>query len=258
MYYFTLGFIISFVATFLLINSYEKFTVIAYNETIQYTNSNNDASGRARIQDTVALDNEIKYRYKNAFYYEYGNREYLDKLKTIFNISENGTLNTDDWKIYDISPNTPSNILMAYNNCVNELKTRINTSDALTLPDNVKIPIQIVHDVLLRYGISKKHPSSSVYSFDIEMILYRQSKYQGKHIGTRVIYDNDKNILNVLGIGIIGVVSEDNIGLFPVVANNPFEIDQLSADLTEYPIIIPTEDYTLTTDKTNTSFWKVT
>uniref|UniRef100_A0A6C0KSX8 Uncharacterized protein n=1 Tax=viral metagenome TaxID=1070528 RepID=A0A6C0KSX8_9ZZZZ len=277
--YFFIGIFISFVATFLILNftgaGRETFSVVGYNDTITYVNVNDDATGRAHIQDSIMINDDVKY--KKAFYYEYDNKTYEKKLKQIFIKDNNPCFNENDWYTYGNTPaNAPGNtgdaallekqpdILLAYDNCINEFKNELNNTTDMTgtaimlLPDKNKVPIQVVHDVLLRYRKNKKPQLKHTYSFDIELILYRQSKYQGKHIGTRVIYDNDKNSLNVANIAILGVVSEDSIGMFPVVANNPFDIQQLTTDSTTYPQIIPSADYSLVSDKTGSSFWKAT
>ena len=67
--------------------------------------------------------------------------------------------------------------------------------------------------------------------FDIEMLLYRESKLQGKHIKFFII-SNNVNI-NVIIAKIIGVVNEDNISFYPVLANDNYN------DKNEFDIFIP-------------------
>lgn len=273
---FLLTVIISFVATFSFIyyyknnndnvNAADKFFAYPSNADFKQINSNSDATGRAPMQDSVSMSTHVKYR--NAYYYEYDNGEYLDGLNSIFNVGAY-TYNPSEWNTYklgasgsvDLDPATthvPPDVLIAYDNCINTFTQLLNRdhNNALLLPDTNFIPIQVVHDVLRTYGMHKT--IKNYYLFDIEAILYRQSKYQGKHIGMRVTYNNDTNTLNVIQIGIIGVVAEDKIGMFPVVAQNPFDIDQLSATLTTYPEIIPAGDYSIVSNKTNSKFWEVT
>lgn len=221
------------------------------NADIPLVNSNDDATGRAP-QDSLYINNQVKY--KNAFYYEYDNEEYLKRLKVILNIRH--IFDEGEWYHYNVTVNTPNDILMAYNKCIDIISKRLNDNNTLLLPDQNKVPIQIVHDVLLKYY--RNHDNPKLFAFDIQLVLYRQSKYQGKHIELRVVYDKRYESLFVTDVKLLGVVSEDQIGMFPVVATNPFDIDQLSTKDTKYPEIIPAEDYSIINDKTGTGYWQVT
>ena len=74
-----------------------------------------------------------------------------------------------------------------------------------------KIKIQVVHDVMLRYRINSD--DSNYIMYDIDMILYRSGKFQGKHVKLVVITDG--NAINIILAKIIGVISEDRIVLHP-------------------------------------------
>jgi hypothetical protein len=64
---------------------------------------------------------------------------------------------------------------------------------------------------MLRYRNNADYPE--YYMFDIDLILFRVRKFQGKHVKAVVITNG--NLINVILIKIIGVISEDNIVLFP-------------------------------------------
>ena len=74
----------------------------------------------------------------------------------------------------------------------------------------------------------------------------------------RIVYNTKHNSLFVTDLKLLGVVSEDQIGMFPVFATNPFQIDQLSTKDSKYPEIIPAEDYSIINDKNGSGYWKVT
>ena len=90
--------------------------------------------------------------------------------------------------------------------------------------------IQIVHDLMKRYKANKD--DKNYYLFEIEMILYREGKLQGKHIKF-IAVSNGINI-NIIDIRIVGVISEDNIALYPYVASDATNNDN-------YDIFVPEE-----------------
>lgn len=221
------------------------------NEDIPLANSTNNAIGRAP-QNSVFIDHKVKYT--NAFYYEYDNEEYLKKLRVIFNIRH--IFNEGEWYHYNVTDSTPDDILLSYDKCINILGKRLNNSNTLLLPDEKKVRIQIVHDVLLKYYRNQDSPN--LLAFDIQLVLYRQAKYQGKHIEMRVVYDKKYDSLFATDLKILGVVSEDQIGFFPVVATDPYATEMLSTKDSDYPEIIPAEDYSIINDKTGSGYWQVT
>jgi hypothetical protein len=77
--------------------------------------------------------------------------------------------------------------------------------------ESIKNNIQIVHDIMNNYRQHSEYPE--YYMFDIDMILYRAGKFQGKHI--KAIAITNGVVINIILIKIIGVISEDNIVLFP-------------------------------------------
>lgn len=124
---------------------------------------------------------------------------------------------------YDVSD---AEVRSAYAACVSYVSKRLNASDALALPGSVSkhVPIQIVHDILRSY---KVHLSSrSMYLIEIEALLYRENKYHAKHVNVTCVAKKQNLsdwIINVVAVRIVGVVPEDQIALFPVVASNPLE-----------------------------------
>jgi hypothetical protein len=78
--------------------------------------------------------------------------------------------------------------------------------------------------------------------FDIDMILYRSGKFQGKHIKL-VAITNGINI-NIILVKIIGVVSEDNIVIYPYTSYDKLNI-------TDYQQFIPLKYGTVENDTKN-------
>ena len=116
--------------------------------------------------------------------------------------------------------NKPDILLSYYNKIYNYIYDTINNSKILNLPndDNPATKIQIVHDILKRYKQNTDNPS--YYLFEIELLLYREGKLQGKHFKFIVLSNNIS--INVIVIKLVGVVSEDNIGMHPVLANDDY------------------------------------
>jgi len=81
-----------------------------------------------------------------------------------------------------------------------------------------------------RYNID----NNNFYIFDIEMILYRPGKLQGKHI--KLVATTNGDTVNIIVIKIIGVISEDNIVLYPYTGT-----DILNKKNMEFDIFTPTE-----------------
>ena len=77
--------------------------------------------------------------------------------------------------------------------------------------EDKKQKIQVVHDIMLRYRTHNTYPS--YYMFDIDMILYRAGKFQGKHI--KLVAITNGTTVNIILAKIVGVVSEDNIVIYP-------------------------------------------
>jgi len=63
----------------------------------------------------------------------------------------------------------------------------------------------------------------------MQLILYRQAKYNGKHIDVTCTAKKKDNmwIIHVVAVRILGIVAEEDIGLYPVIPSNPFSIEQL-------------------------------
>ena len=221
-------------------DSVDKFT--NYNNDFKYKPSNTRILyrnvgelpwNRHSINSSIPFDIKVKKEAENAYYYEFDNTTYNEKLKEIFKsnceeliIAVDGT-NWSKWKNRKIVEDKKEidKLLKYYNIIFDDIYKKLNTSNAMNLPGNQNNrKIQIVHDLVNRYRINlddQKH-----YMFDIEMIFYREGKLQGKHVKFVAITDGSN--VNIILSKIIGVVNEDNIVLYPYVGSdnmNNFDFD---------------------------------
>jgi hypothetical protein len=193
------------------------------NTRIQYTNVGDLPWNRHSISSSIPYDVKVKAEVENAYYYEYDNKSYNEKLKAAFKSNCQELIIATDGSRWSKWLN-PKNIkdddeinkvVDYYNKIFKFIALTLNASKELELPSyDDKKEIQIVHDILLR--VRYNLDDLSYYMFNIDMILYRESKLQGKHVKF-VAVTNGVNV-NIILARIIGVVSEDNIALHPYTA----------------------------------------
>lgn len=211
--------------------------IIAYNDDLLYTNTGNKPWEHHPVQTSIPNDTKVKF--KNAYYYEFDNITYLQNLKIALivpcKLLADAVL-TSNWS-NDIDPGSTANnkitreATVGYTKCLQYIDNKINNAKSMILPSDVKLQvrakIQLVHDIFKLFKVHKT--SNSMYLINIELILYRQSKYNGKHIEVTCTAkkNNTKWIIHVVAVRILGVVSEENIGLFPVIPVDPLSVAQL-------------------------------
>ena len=230
------------------INYENKIKYKPYNIRLMYENTGEYPWNRHTINSSIPYDVNIKKEAVNVYYYEFDNKTYNNKLKNIFKsnceeliIAVEGS----EWNNW-INPKTLSdsdkkNKLKQYYDKIFDFVIKRLNSPIMDLPGEYnKQKIQIVHDIMLRYRTHKSY--SSYYMFDIDMILYRSGKFQGKHIKL-VAITNGINI-NIILVKIIGVVSEDNIVIYPYTSYDKLNI-------TDYQQFIPLKYGTVENDTKN-------
>jgi len=193
---------------------------IASNTRIQYENEGVLQWNRHVINSSIPYDVKVKKEAVNVYYYEFDNKTYNEKLKEIFKsnceeliIAVDGNI-WNDWVIPKTinDKNTIKNLITKYNKIYKFVYDKINNSSIMDLPgEDVNQKIQIVHDIMIRYKTHSQYDEN--YMFDIDVILYRAGKFQGKHVKIIAIINGDD--INILLLRIIGVVSEDKIVLHP-------------------------------------------
>jgi hypothetical protein len=178
-------------------NCFEYFSVLPYNSNNNNINKSDSLKDRHPI-DSVNIDINTP---ENTYYYEFSNEKYLELLINMFNPSTPEKyiiLKNNEW-LHEID----SNITGIYNKAYQFISNKI----AENTPD-----IQIVHDFLIQY---KKNEKTQEYLLDIDMILYRNYKLNGKHINFVVYVNHTRE--RVIDITIKGIVGEDKIGFHPIV-----------------------------------------
>jgi len=232
------------------INYENKFKYKPYNIRLMYENTGEYPWNRHTINSSIPYDVNIKKEAVNVYYYEFDNATFNRKLKQVFKSNcEELIIATEgsEWNNW-INPKTlkdtnEENKLKSYYDKIYNFAIKRLNSKIMNLPgEDEKQKIQIVHDIMLRYRTHKLYPS--YYMFDIEMILYRAGKFQGKHIKL-VVITNGKTI-NVILANIIGVVSEDNIVIYPYTSYDKLNI-------TDYHQFIPLKYGTVENDTKNSS-----
>ena len=232
------------------INYENKFKYKPYNIRLMYENTGEYPWNRHTINSSIPYDVNIKKEAVNVYYYEFDNKTFNNKLKKVFKsnceeliIAVEGS----EWNNW-INPKTlkdtnEKNKLKSYYDKIFEFAIKRLNSDIMNLPgEDKKRKIQIVHDIMLRYRKHKLYPL--YYMFDIDMILYRAGKFQGKHI--KLVAITNGSTINVILANIIGVVSEDNIVIYPYTS-----YDKLNT--TDYQQFIPLKYGTVENDTKNSS-----
>ena len=232
------------------INYENKFKYKPYNIRLMYENTGEYPWNRHTINSSIPYDVNIKKEAVNVYYYEFDNNTFNSKLKEVFKsnceeliIAVEGS----EWNNW-INPKTlkdtnEKNILKSYYDKIFEFAIKRLNSPIMNLPgEDKKQKIQIFHDIMLRYRKHKLYPS--YYMFDIDMILYRSGKFQGKHI--KLVAITNGTIINVILANIVGVVSEDNIVIYPYTSYDKLNI-------TDYHQFIPLKYGTVENDTKNSS-----
>lgn len=244
----------------MVLNRTEPF-VVASNDDIPQVNEgsepwkHHEINSIGYLQLRPAFQRGIRH-HMNASYFEVDNYTFDMALQNTFrNTCQKTTYRDSDW-LQEIQPemfNVSPTLLKAYNDVITYVKDTVNASPMFK--DNTKEPIQIVHD---RWISFRNHRTSKTKTLlRIEMIFYRSGKFQGKHVTMGIIVDTSmkENIdrYTVIQTKVEGVVPEDAIGMFPVVATQ----DGTKADgtymnvpadpLENYPSVLLDKD---TIDKT--------
>jgi len=193
---------------------------IASNTRIQYENAGELPWNRHRINSSIPYDVNVKKEAVNVYYYEFNNKIYNEKLKEVFKNNCEELIIAIDGNIWNewIIPKTIKDkitikkLIINYNKIYNFVYDKINNSNIMDLPgEDENQKIQIVHDIMLRYKTHSQY--EEYYMFDIDLILYRAGKFQGKHVKMVAIIKDDD--INIIVLRIIGVISEDKIVLHP-------------------------------------------
>ena len=182
------------------------------HEPVQQTNKGSEPWNHHPIQSIL---NDPVLQYPNIYANEMDNITFERTLIQVFSIPETCP---GKWSSMMV-PNekTPESILKAYSRALNWIQSKLKSTKAFDLcADTEHYPLQVVHDVWTGYQTSLK---GSSYKIQMETILYRESKFIGKHVRFQIIVQGTR--VSVCEALVLGVVYEDQIALFPVVASDP-------------------------------------
>lgn len=219
-----------------------------YNIRLMYENTGEYPWNRHSINSSIPYDVNIKKEAVNVYYYEFDNKTFNNKLKEVFKsnceeliIAVEGS-KWNAWQNPKILRDTAEkNKLKSYYDTIFNFVVKKLQSNIMDLPsEDKKQKMQVVHDIMLRYRTHSIYPS--YYMFDIDMILYRAGKFQGKHV--KLVAITNGSVINVILAKIVGVVSEDNIVIYPYTS-----FDKLNN--TEYQSFIPSRYGTIESDTKN-------
>ena len=222
-----------------------------YNTRLMYGNTGEYPWNRHAINSSIPYDVNIKKEAVNVYYYEFDNKTFNDKLKQVFKsnceeliIAVEGS----KWNAWQ-NPKTLGSVaekdrLKSYYDKIFDFVAKRLQSGIMDLPgEDKKQKIQIVHDIMLRYRTHSVYPS--YYMFDIDMILYRAGKFQGKHVKLVAVINGMNGVnINIILTKIVGVVSEDNIVIYPYTS-----FDKLN--ITEYQQFVPSKYGVIDSDTKN-------
>lgn len=161
-------------------------------------------------------EEQVKY-YEQLLDYEniYDDQDY-DTVKTLdTKTEEQGLLRKKEYEF------VTKNDIKLFNNILDKILTYINKNKNLEVNNSSGL-INVNNFVIVQKRVNfilynKKNENELV--FDGELVIYRNMKNHGKHIGFKALYKN--NNIYILDLYIKGIVTEDKIYMF--IGSNEFE-----------------------------------
>lgn len=211
---------------------------VAANQPLEDRNEGERPWEHHVLHETVPVELDVKQssttgHYRKAYNYEMTNLDYENALKRVFSRPCNLDKKYGKPQFWTVIPfNSSGGIRLSkvYNNVVAHIAKRINGSKLFNLEgeeNGKRTNIQVVHDRLIR--VYKHNTVRGAYRMDIELLLYREAKFQGKHVLMCCLLRwnalSQQWSFNVLSTSVEGIVFDDKIGMFPVVANDPLNSD---------------------------------
>lgn len=234
-------FLLAILAMGNVINERFSSSVVESNATISLANTGPEPWNHHEIS---SIPSDTVTQYPQTYYNEFSNEQFEHALRKTFPFpcdkkkvvsQSNHWMKNTDWRA------VPNTVRAAYDETIRHISTHLKTSQELHLPyDNpLQRPVvQMVHD---RWNAYYTHSATNDLLLDIEFITFRETKFQGKHIVARSLCEwnasKKKYDIFIVEIHVQGVVSEDQIGMHPVLPNNPFDLKMLTAE-EPYPLAI--------------------
>lgn len=183
------------------------------HEPLQQSNRGSEPWNHHPIQ-SLLYDPVLQY--PNIYTNEFNNITFERILRKVFSIPDKCPIYK--WsRVFIPNKDVDSNVLKAYNRTLNLIHSKLQSTTEFDLcTDTEKSRFQVVHDVWTGYQNSLTDNS---YKIIMETILYRESKFIGKHVRFEAIVKN--KMVTICQALVLGVVSEDQIALYPIVASDP-------------------------------------
>lgn len=203
--------------------SYEGY-VVSNNQLVPQKNETPDAWNRHSIQDSLPLDYVVKY--ENAYYNELDNRTFIEGLYRAFQ-PNSLLMNGSDWinQIQVDKEHIPPKLLQdQYRTIVPWIEQGLNANagEYFRIPGDASAPFQIIHDHWNSWSKNIMVPNRFLYNMDV--VVYRESKYHAKHLRFIIVADK-QGIVGVVSIRMVGIIFEDKFGLFPVVQSDMVDLE---------------------------------
>ena len=208
---------------------------LASNEVVPQRNPSENVWDRHPIEDSLPVD--FKLEYPKAYYSELDNAAFLDALNATF-YDKMFMINGTEWqpdKPANSANVPPSDVVAGYRAATRWLLDTINSSSNFRLEGDAPAPFQMIHDYWNSWA--RGNPPNSNVMYNLDIILYREAKFQAKHINLRAILDpKTNNIIGVSDISIKGTIIEDRFGLFPVVQSDRTDLENLNMPFDDDPL----------------------
>lgn len=179
--------------------------------------------------DSLPID--LPSKYPRAFYTEMDNGRYEKALQSTFATQKtcealDVALKQDDWiSIPDTQPMAIGHVMEA--KVLPELEQRLQASPYF---QDVEGKIQIAYEKVVRLFRHKELKER--YLAIIELVLYREGKYHGKHVEIGMVITDNKGSweFEVASARVLGILFEDRFAMFPVEAKDPAVTNAASFD----------------------------
>ena len=207
--------------------------IMGYNDTVDITNKGVEPWEHHQVHALLPMDLPVKY--PKAYYYELDNETFQKALKKSFHLAALSPISMESWQFVTT---TDADVLAAYSTAKNYLsQVLVEKANLFQLPDGSSPNLQIIHDVMVsiykyKYEMDSTNETVDVkYLINMDVILYRESKYQAKSVRCVCIVTKVPNTntwkVEVVDMRVTGVISEGDFGLFPVVGFD--ELDDYAA-----------------------------
>lgn len=162
----------------------------------------------------VSLAIDPQFRHSNTEIYELDNFKFEQALRKTFQRKCFAVTDIDAWTIGPDPP--PSKIVKAYEEALRYIQKGIKTSPHFMIPSDSEtfypddaprtpVPLRLYNPRLVSY----KTNADNVL-LQIECILHREAKYNGKHVEMWVQVNKKKQI-SVIVANVVGIIIEDSL-----------------------------------------------